>query len=122
MELFEFLTATTPGKCLFTMLVSMLPVKNKNRKFVFAQRNSGFDYTQRIRQLTRENPDMEIYLSCGRWYYWVTLPVDKVWTFEIDDVKPVVVSPLTGLMLLLLLQHRLQGQPYAFQIPHLWCL
>lgn len=26
MELFEFLTATTPGKCLFTMLVSMLPI------------------------------------------------------------------------------------------------
>lgn len=26
MELFEFLTATVPGKCLFTMLVSMLPI------------------------------------------------------------------------------------------------
>ena len=26
MELFQYLTATTPGKCLFTMLVSMIPV------------------------------------------------------------------------------------------------
>ena len=26
MELFEFLTGTTSGKCLFTMLVSMIPV------------------------------------------------------------------------------------------------
>ena len=26
MELFEFLTDTTLGKCLFTMLVSMLPI------------------------------------------------------------------------------------------------
>ena len=26
MELYEFLTATTAGKCLFTMLVSMLPI------------------------------------------------------------------------------------------------
>ena len=42
----------------------------------------------------------EIYNVNGRrWFYWVYLPADKVWTFEIDDVKPVVVSPLTGLML-----------------------
>ena len=26
MELFQFLTGTTGGKCLFTMLVSMLPI------------------------------------------------------------------------------------------------
>lgn len=26
MELYEFLTTTTGGKCLFTMLVSMLPI------------------------------------------------------------------------------------------------
>ena len=26
MELFQYLTGTTGGKCLFTMLVSMLPV------------------------------------------------------------------------------------------------
>ena len=26
MELYEFLTATTAGKCLFTMLVSMVPI------------------------------------------------------------------------------------------------
>ena len=26
MELFDFLTSTTGGKCLFTMLVSMLPI------------------------------------------------------------------------------------------------
>lgn len=42
----------------------------------------------------------EIYNVNGkRWFYWVYLPADKVWTFEIDDVRPVVVSPLTGLML-----------------------
>ena len=83
----------------FVDVASMLPLKNKNRKFVFAQKNGGFDYTKRIRQLTRDNPDLEIYLSCGRWYYWVTLPVDKVWTFEIDDVNRNVVPPLTGLFL-----------------------
>ena len=83
----------------FLDIVSVLPLKNKNRKFVFAQESFGGDYTQKIRQVTRENPDLEIYLSCGRWYYWVTLPVDKVWTFEIDDVNRNVVPPLTGLFL-----------------------
>lgn len=35
----------------------------------------------------------------GEWYYYVTLPVDKVYAFEIDDTTPAVASPLSGLML-----------------------
>lgn len=35
----------------------------------------------------------------GRWFYWVSLPADRVWCFEIDDVDRLVVSPFTGLML-----------------------
>lgn len=76
-----------------------LPVKNKNKKFVFAQNASGEDYTQKIRRVSERNPDLEIYLSCGRWYYWVMLPVDKVWAFEVDDVNRNVVPPFTGLFL-----------------------
>lgn len=41
----------------------------------------------------------DIYQQNGTWFYWVYLPADRVWTFEIDDVKSVVVSPFTGLML-----------------------
>ena len=41
----------------------------------------------------------EAYRRNGDWYYWVTLPVDRVWCFEADDVKVNVVSPLTGLFL-----------------------
>ena len=41
----------------------------------------------------------EVYYQNGRWYYWVTLPIDKVFTFEIDDVPRTVVSPFTGLLL-----------------------
>ena len=42
----------------------------------------------------------EIYNVNGtRWFYWIYLPCEKVWTFEADDVKPNVVSPLTGLIL-----------------------
>lgn len=43
------------------------------------------------------NPD--VYSQNGRWFYWVTLPVDKVFTFEIDDVATNVISPFTGLFL-----------------------
>ena len=43
--------------------------------------------------------DPEVYYQNGRWFYWVTLPVDKVFTFEIDDVATNVISPFTGLFL-----------------------
>ena len=41
----------------------------------------------------------EAYVQNGRWAYWVTLPIDKIWGFEIDDTNPNMVSPLTGLYL-----------------------
>ncbi len=44
----------------------------------------------------------EVYYQNGRWFYWVTLPVDKVFTFEIDDSAVTVVSPWTGLFLSLI--------------------
>lgn len=71
-----------------------LPKKNKNRKFVYAQD----DYTGKIKRASG-NSAVDIYYDCGRWYYWVILPIDKVWCFEIDDVNRNVVPPLTGLFL-----------------------
>lgn len=35
----------------------------------------------------------------GRWFYYVSLPIDRVWTYEIDDTTANVASPLSGLML-----------------------
>lgn len=35
----------------------------------------------------------------GRYAYFVSLPIDKIWTFEIDDVSPAAVTPFTGLFL-----------------------
>lgn len=40
-----------------------------------------------------------LFMQNGTWMYWVSLPIEKVWTFEIDDTSPAVVSPLAGLML-----------------------
>lgn len=42
------------------------------------------------------NPKM--FMQNGRWAYDVTLPVDRVWTFEIDDTTPIVAPPMAGLM------------------------
>ena len=90
----------------FADVASSLPMKNKNKKFIFAQKkdspkNNSESYTEKIQRVSRENPDLNIYLSCGRWYYWVMLPVDKVWCFEVDDASRNVEPPLTGLFLAL---------------------
>lgn len=42
------------------------------------------------------NPKM--FMQNGRWAYDVTLPVDRVWTFEIDDTTPIIAPPMAGLM------------------------
>lgn len=43
------------------------------------------------------NPKM--FMQDGRWNYWVSLPVDKVWVFEIDDTTPAMASPFAGLFI-----------------------
>lgn len=45
----------------------------------------------------RGNPN--VYYQNGKWFWWVTLPAETVWTFECDDSDRNVVPPLTGLML-----------------------
>ena len=81
----------------FLDVARSLPLRNKSKKFVFGEQQTG-DYIDKIKKLS-ERSDLEIYLSCGKWYYWVLLPVDKVWTFEVDDVNRNVVPPYTGLFL-----------------------
>ena len=45
-----------------------------------------------------DDKNIEAYYQNGQWFYWVTLPIDKVFTFEIDDVTRTCVSPFTGLI------------------------
>lgn len=40
-----------------------------------------------------------VFMQNGRWMYYVSLPADKVFGFEIDDTTANVASPLSGLML-----------------------
>lgn len=46
--------------------------------------------------------DPECYMQNGAWAYWVTLPPDRVWTFEIDDTTAAVSPIMTGLFLAML--------------------
>ena len=55
---------------------------------------------ERVRQTQETVGDLiDVYSENGKWYYWVKLPVDEVFTFEIDDVSRTVVSPFTGLFI-----------------------
>ena len=45
------------------------------------------------------DPRVEAYYQSGRWCYWVTLPVDEVFTFEIDDTDRNVLPVFTGLFI-----------------------
>lgn len=40
----------------------------------------------------------QMFMQNGRWCYYVSLPIDRVWTFEIDDSTAIVASPLAGLL------------------------
>lgn len=75
----------------------MPPPKGVGKTVVFAS-NATPDL-QKFREKGDLPGNPEVYYQNGRWFYWVTLPVDKVFTFEIDDVATNVISPFTGLFL-----------------------
>src|SRR5699024_5884879 len=52
-------------------------------------------YLERVNADAAGHPEM--YMQNGRWCYFVSLPIDRVWTFEIDDATAIVASPFTGL-------------------------
>lgn len=41
----------------------------------------------------------DVYMQNGKWFYWATLPVESVWTFEADDATPIVAPSMAGLIL-----------------------
>lgn len=52
---------------------------------------------EKVRENALGTPD--VYNIGGRWFYWVTLPAQRVWTFEIDDTERTVAPMATGLFL-----------------------
>ncbi len=65
----------------------------RGRKIVYANR-TGLDMS-----VVRKSEAVDAYYQNGRWYYWVTLPADRVFPMEIDDVDDNVLPPFTGLFL-----------------------
>ena len=76
------------------------PPKDSPRGLICAsERRPDPQEMLKAQQIFRENGEGEIFCENGTWFYWVYLPAEKIWTFEIDDTKPVVTPPLTGLFL-----------------------
>lgn len=69
------------------------PVPRKKNRRVF------YMSAKDIEEATGADGRPEVYVQNGRWFYWVTLPAEKVWTFECDDVNRNVFSPFVGLFL-----------------------
>ena len=76
-----------------TSLTPQPKIRGKN--IVYASR-TGVNMTA-VRQNQSENVDA--YYQNGRWFYWVTLPVDRVFTFEVDDTDRNVIPVFTGMFL-----------------------
>lgn len=76
--------------------------RNPNGKVVYASvpvkgRSRVDFYPQNVKTNAVGNP--QVFQQNGTWFYWVSLPVDKIWTFEIDDTIASVVPPFSGLMM-----------------------
>lgn len=69
------------------------PAPRKKNKRVF------YMSVKDMENATGADGQPEVYVQNGRWFYWVTLPAEKVWTFECDDVQRNVFSPFVGLFL-----------------------
>lgn len=82
--------------------------KDKNeRKYVYSSRNNSVTIKngdQKI-EFFPENVDPDspgnprVFQQNGTWAYYVSLPIDRVWVFEIDDTTPAIIPPLAGMML-----------------------
>ena len=80
------------------------PENLPNKKFVYSSKNT-VEYKGRRLEINPDRVKSEwfggprIFMQNGRWMYYVSLPIDKVWTFEIDDTTTAVAPSLSGLML-----------------------
>lgn len=79
--MYDFLNAVTPAPTI------------SGRKIVYAKK-SGINMVN-VQKAAADN--VNAYYQNGRWFYWVTLPVDAVFTMEVDDTERNVIPPFVGL-------------------------
>ena len=81
----------------------MFKPRSKDKKFVYASKSVKCKgkkiafYPQNVKANAAGNPN--VFEQNGRWFYYVSLPIDKVFVFEIDDTVATMASPFSGLML-----------------------
>lgn len=80
----------------FNSLVTPEPTIENGKVVYASQTGINMDKYARLR------PNAEAYRENGRWYYWVTLPVNRAFTIEADDAIPEVIPPMAGLFIALL--------------------
>lgn len=70
-----------------------------SKKFVYASKD-GKQFYPNISRVNEEGYGTpKAFIQDGKCMYYVSLPIDKVWTFEIDDTTTAVAPSLSGLML-----------------------
>jgi hypothetical protein len=70
-----------------------------SKKFVYASKD-GKQFYPNISKVNEEGyGTTKAFIQDGKCMYYVSLPIDKVWTFEIDDTTTAVAPSLSGLML-----------------------
>lgn len=80
----------------FLGMLSPAPqMRRDSKKIVYAKR-TGLDLN-RVKSAALEGVDA--YIENGRWYYWVTLPVDRVFPMEVDDTERNVLPPFAGMFI-----------------------
>lgn len=80
----------------FNSLVIPAPRRDGNKIVYSAKSKLDMPRAREIR------PEAEVLNENGRYYYWVTLPVDKAFTMEVDEGLPEVTPPMAGLFIGLL--------------------
>lgn len=73
--------------------------KVKNKKYVYLTKNGKQYYFNINKVKSNAVGQPKAFMQNGVCMYYVSLPIDKVWTFEIDDTTTAVAPSLSGLML-----------------------
>lgn len=94
-------------------------VQRDRKKIVYAQ-HTKLDLN-RVREAAQDG--VEAYAENGRWFYWVTLPVDRVFPMEIGDTERNVIPPFAGMFIDLIQLSQMEDiQLSLLQNPLISCL
>lgn len=105
---FDLMYFTNPGTDplqfgdLFTPFLSdfesvVIP-ERPGAKMIYASR-AGINLRELQKKRFADGKAPNAYYQNGRWFYWVTLPIDEVFTFEVDDVSRNAISPFAALFI-----------------------